>query len=172
MFGFGKKAKAIRVLEAEFDLDRRQIIEPFLDIFVTKNNNEFDVALSYMIARARSVSSGDATTESYFKSHLAIVVHLAGRATDPEKIRELAQLALNFRIEQYHSWHPTYESWIETFKLKCGEINPMLAVDEQGGSFVDFLMDDGFRRAHRDRVDPEYLAERFAPTFHPDNFGR
>ncbi|MGH6787072.1 MAG: hypothetical protein ACREBO_09600 [Novosphingobium sp.] len=172
MFTFSKKAKAVRILRDEFDMQKHQIVRPLLALFVTKGNNEFDVALSYIIARARAIEAGDRASEAYFESDLVIVKSLADKATNPAEISKLAQGAIEFRAEQFNSWFPTFDDWLTSFKVKCAEVNELLVVDAEGKSFVDFMNHDGLRRAHRDRVDPKSLATQFAPTFHPDSFGR
>jgi hypothetical protein len=48
----------------------------------------------------------------------------------------------------------------------------MLKPDEDGASIIDFMEKEPLHRAHQDGVDPFTLAEQFAPTFHPDTFGR
>ena len=53
----------------------------------------------------------------------------------------------------------------------CGDLNLMLAVDEDGKSLIDFMDQEGLQRAYSDRYSPVLLARQFAPTFHPDTFG-
>lgn len=172
MFGFSKVEKALRVLQTEFQMERSEVLTPFLKLFTEGDANEYDAAFSYLIARARAVECSDAASEALIVSDLCLIDQLADRASAPAEMRQLAEAAASYRRQQMEQWYPTFESWLIRFKERCGEINPFLVVGDDGGSIVDFIVHDGLRRAYGDRVSPERLADQFAPTFHPDTFGR
>lgn len=172
MFGLGKKTKAIKILRKEFDLERGEILDAILDIMISPAENEYDAAFYYIIGRALSITAVDKATEALLDSDLALVILDADFATNPEEIRRRAKAAREFRLEQSKSWYPTFGEWLDRFKIVCGETNPMLSPSADGGSMVDFMDHSGLRRAHANRVAPDRLAKDFAPTFHPDTFGR
>jgi len=48
----------------------------------------------------------------------------------------------------------TWEQWFEIYKLEAGRVNPMLAVNAQGNSVLDFMDKTPLRDAHSKNICP------------------
>lgn len=68
----------------------------------------------------------------------------------------------------FNSW----QEWIDIFKLRCSEINIQLELDENNGSFVDYMDQTPLRQAYNEGIDPVEIADDFAPSFNLQDFLR
>ena len=67
-----RRRKAIEVLQTEMCLERHAIIGPLLDVFISGDGNEYDSAISYVIARARAIDYYDEASEALILSELLL----------------------------------------------------------------------------------------------------
>ena len=173
MFKFIRRRKAVAVLENEICLERYAISGALLDIFITKDGNEYDAAIKYVIGRARAVDYYDGAREALVLSELILAKFCVKKAMgNQEELIELIERAIEHRKARESEMFSSFESWLQIYKRVCGEVNPMLSVSEDGKSRIDFMDHEGVIQAYSDRYSPVLLARQFAPTFHPDTFGR
>lgn len=73
-------------------------------------------------------------------------------------------------------WNPSkyscYEDWFKDFKDECRRINPRMQPEGSETSILDWMSQDGLRRAFDDRIDPTLLAQDFMKDFDPDEFAQ
>ena len=66
--------------------------------------------------------------------------------------------------DDYDSRH-TWEQWLDLCKMEAGRVNPALAVNEKGGSLVDFMdrapLKDAFKRNMCPRTTGRFFGAQF-----------
>lgn len=64
-------------------------------------------------------------------------------------------------IDTCNNW----DSWFDLYKIAAGQANPILAVNQNGGSIVDFMDKESLKKAHQKNVCPRTLGRFYGRNF-------
>jgi hypothetical protein len=88
---FGTKASAMALLRSEFLIPEGEIKLTLLDRCVAAGGNQYDVAVQYAIARARSIGIASERVERVLTQDLYIAEQLSAFCSSPDTMRKRVQ---------------------------------------------------------------------------------
>lgn len=179
MFGFSHEEKTVKVLERHFGFLPSPPLKPLVSAVChsTKGwGNEYDAAITFVIEWLRhldvNASNSFATvirqTDTIIsifpntkkKDHRSTMLAIEGLRTRFNQARSKPKPS-----EKFKQNYPDWDSWLRVFKEICARENPQLALNEKGGSFVDFMEHEPIKRAYNDGIEPSIVAVQWARDF-------